>query len=69
MAQVQEDVSKIYLAMLKFLYDLRQQLQDRKEVLGHSWSEFKKLLFREFPDSVDNGQGSMVRLQKIVAGI
>ncbi|KAI3616967.1 hypothetical protein WG66_004183 [Moniliophthora roreri] len=53
--------------MLKFSYDLRQQLQDRKEALGHSWSEFKKLLFREFPDSVDNGQGSMVRLQKIVA--
>uniref|UniRef100_A0A0W0GFH3 Uncharacterized protein n=2 Tax=Moniliophthora roreri TaxID=221103 RepID=A0A0W0GFH3_MONRR len=36
MAQVQEDVSKIYLAMLKFSYDLKQQLQDRKEALGHS---------------------------------
>uniref|UniRef100_A0A0W0EUE5 Uncharacterized protein n=1 Tax=Moniliophthora roreri TaxID=221103 RepID=A0A0W0EUE5_MONRR len=36
MAQVKEDVLKIYLAMLKFSYDLRQQLQDRNEVLGYS---------------------------------
>ncbi|EEB93745.1 hypothetical protein MPER_07562, partial [Moniliophthora perniciosa FA553] len=61
------DESRIYLAMTKFSYELRQQLQDRAEVLGSSWKDFKQMLFDEFPDSIDNGQGSLARLHRIVA--
>uniref|UniRef100_A0A0W0FPV5 Uncharacterized protein n=1 Tax=Moniliophthora roreri TaxID=221103 RepID=A0A0W0FPV5_MONRR len=55
LAQIKIDKSMIYLAMTKFSYELHQQLQDPKEILGLSWMDFKKMLFEEFSESIDNG--------------
>uniref|UniRef100_A0A0W0GDK3 Uncharacterized protein n=1 Tax=Moniliophthora roreri TaxID=221103 RepID=A0A0W0GDK3_MONRR len=45
---------------------LIEELQESSKAKGNSWEDFKKLLFKEFPDSADTDNGSTDRLYQIV---
>uniref|UniRef100_A0A0W0G185 Uncharacterized protein n=1 Tax=Moniliophthora roreri TaxID=221103 RepID=A0A0W0G185_MONRR len=66
MARLIEGASKIYSAMRKMSYKLHTELQGSSEAKGNSWEDFKKLLFKEFPDLADTDNGLMDKLYQIV---
>ncbi|ESK81201.1 hypothetical protein Moror_2267 [Moniliophthora roreri MCA 2997] len=66
MAGLIEGASKIYSAMRKMFYKLHIELQGSSEAKGNFWEDFKKLLFKEFPDSADTDNRSMDKLYQIV---
>ncbi|ESK93412.1 hypothetical protein Moror_1759 [Moniliophthora roreri MCA 2997] len=66
MAGLTEGASKIYSTMWKMSYKLCTELQGSDEAKGNSWEDFKKLLFKEFPDSADTDNGLTDKLYRIV---
>ncbi|KAI3616974.1 hypothetical protein WG66_004310 [Moniliophthora roreri] len=66
MAGLIEGASKIYSAMWKMSYKLRTELQGSSKAKGNFWEDFKKLLFKEFPDLADTDNGLMDKLYWIV---